>query len=133
MQETIERLREVSLSVPVPVELPDDDDLVVIEEEILLPMPRDLKTFLKEVSDVVYGSIEPVTASDPYLHTHLPEVTATAWSEGVERHLIVICADSGTYYCMTPEGEVVHWVDGELTEGSWQDIWQWAREVWLES
>ncbi|GAA5218839.1 SMI1/KNR4 family protein [Corallincola platygyrae] len=133
MQETIDQLRAVNQPVPVPVELPDDDDLVVIEEEILIPIPKDLKTFLKEVSDVVYGSIEPVTAGDPFLHTHLPEVTANAWAEGLERHLIPICADRGSYYCITQEGEIVHWVEGELLDASWQDIWQWAREVWLQS
>ena len=64
MEEILELLREHNESVPVPLELPDDDQLIQIEEEILLPIPRDIKEYLLEASDVVYGSLEPVTAAD---------------------------------------------------------------------
>ena len=34
---------------------------------------------------VVYGSLEPVTVTDPQSHTYLPEVAANAWDAGVDR------------------------------------------------
>lgn len=133
MEEILELLRDHNVQVPVPLELPDEDRLVEIEEEILLPIPRDVRSFLLEASDVIYGSLEPVTAADPYSHTYLPEVTATAWAHGVPRHLLPICEDHGDYYCSEPEGEIVYWRNGELTDDTWPSIWQWARDVWLES
>ena len=68
IDEILDLLREHNEPVPVPLELPDEDRLVEIEEEILLPIPRDMRTFLLEASDVVYGGVEPVTAADPNSH-----------------------------------------------------------------
>ena len=119
--------------MPVPLELPDEEQLVQIEEEILLPIPREIRTFLLEASDVIYGHLEPVTAADPYSHTYLPEVTANAWANGVDRHLLPICQVGHNYYCAEPDGELVYWQDGEITDESWPSIWHWARDVWLES
>jgi hypothetical protein len=133
MEEILELLRDHNEAVPVPLELPDDDQLIQIEEEILLPIPRDIKEYLLEASDVVYGSLEPVTAADRNSHTYLAEVTAVAWSLGVPRHLLPICEDRGMYYVADPEGEIILWKDGELTEKTWPTIWQWVRDVWLES
>lgn len=133
MEEILELLRDNDQPVPVPLALPDEDDLVEIEEELLLPIPRDVRTYLLEASDVVYGSLEPVTVADPNSHTYLPEVAALAWSVGVPRYLLPICEDHGNYYCVDPEGEVVFWRDGDLTDETWDSIWQWVRDVWLES
>lgn len=133
MEEILELLRDSQQHVPVPLELPDEDDLVVIEEELLLPIPRDMRTYLLEASDVVYGSLEPVTVADSHSHTHLPEVAALAWSLGVPRYLLPLCEDNGGYYCVDPEGEVQLWRDGDLTGDTWDSIWYWVRDVWLES
>ena len=84
-EEIIDMLRDSNQPVPVPLDLPDEDVLVEVEEQILLPIPRDMRTYLLEASDVIYGSLEPVTAADPYSHTYLPEVAAVAWSLGEPR------------------------------------------------
>ncbi len=133
IDDVLDLLREHNEPVPVPLDLPDEDKLVEIEEEILLPIPRDVRTFLLEASDVVYGSLEPVTAADPNSHTYLPEVTATAWAMGVPRHLLPICEVNGSYYCAEPDGEIVYWRDDDMTDESWPSIWHWIRDVWLES
>ena len=82
---------------------------------------------------MIYGSLEPVTAADPYSHTYLPEVAAVAWSLGVPRYLVPLCEDNGSYYCVEPEGEVVLWRDGDLTDETWPSVWHWIHDVWLES
>jgi hypothetical protein len=133
MEEILELLREHNESVPVPLELPDHEMLVMIEEELLLPIPRDMRTYLLEASDVIYGTLEPVTAADPNSHTYLPEVTAVAWSLGVPHYLMPLCEVNGAYYCVEPDGEVVLWKDGDLTDETWPSVWQWVRDVWLES
>ncbi len=133
MEDVIDELRERALDVAVPLELPDEDQLVEVEEQILISLPYEFREFLLQVSDVIYGSIEPVTVTDPHSHTYLPEVAANAWAEGLPRELIPICEHNGEYYGISEEGEVVRWAEGELTEDSWPSIWLWVRDVWLES
>ena len=133
MEEIVDQLREASIKTASYLELPEEDDLVIVEEEILLPIPRPMKVFLLEVSDVVFGTLEPVTVADPGAHTHLPEVTAQAWANGLPREYLVLCQCGGDYYIVDQEGEVLLWQDGQLSDETWEDVWQWAEEVWLNS
>ncbi|KFX70946.1 cell wall assembly protein [Pseudomonas taeanensis MS-3] len=136
MEEVIEQLREMNEPVPVPLELPDEETLVEIQEQILIHLPYGLREFLLQVSDVVYGRLEPVTAADPQSHTYLPEVASMAWSLGVPRELVPICEDRGNYYCVEEDGTVLLWEGetGELNEDeTWESVWHWVRDIWLES
>ena len=133
MEDVVDQIRESALATAAFLELPSEDDLVLVEEEILLPIPREMRSFLLQVSDVVCGSLEPVTVADPGAHTHLPEVTSVAWSIGLPRELMVVCQTGDDYYCIAQDGEVQFWQEGEIAEQTWEDIWQWAEEVWLNS
>ena len=133
MEDVIDELKEQSIPQAVPLELPDEDSLVEIEEQLLIAIPHEFREFLLQVSDVIYGSMEPVTVTDSHSHTYLPEVAAVAWDSGVPRSLIPICQHHGEYYAVAEDGEVVRWADGEVTEDSWPSVWHWARDIWLES
>ena len=136
MEEVIDELRERNEPVPVALELPDEECLVEIQEQILIHLPFALREFLLTVSDVVYGRLEPVTASDPHSHTYLPEVTSTAWDLGLPRNLIPLCYDAPIYYVVDDEeGEVLAWDEEsqEMQEDTWESVWHWVRDVWLES
>jgi hypothetical protein len=133
MEDVIDALRERAIPQSFPLELPDEDMLVVIEEEILLPIPYTVRLFLLMVSDVVYGTLEPITAADPNSHTHLPEVTAQAWADGLPRDLLPICQVGADYYCVDQNGEVKLWIEGKLENDHWENIWRWAEDVWLNS
>lgn len=134
MEDIIELLKENNQPVPVPLELPDDDDLVEIEEEILISLPDEYKYFLMEVSDVVYGSVEPATVMDSQSHTYLPDMAAHAWDIGMPREYIPICNHEDGFYCITQEGEILFWSrSSESVEDEWPSIWNWAKDVWLES
>lgn len=135
MEEVIEELRERNEPVPVPLELPDEETLVDVQEQILIHLPYALREFLLTVSDVVYGRLEPVTAADPHSHTYLPEVAASAWDIGLPRHLVPLCVDGDLYYCVEPDGTVLLWdaAVAEFVDESWETVWHWARDVWLES
>ncbi len=135
MEDVIEQLREQAETVPVPLELPDEEDLVLIEEQLFVALPFEMREFFLKVSDVVYGTLEPVTVADPQSHTYLPEVAATAWSLGISRELVPLCEAHGGYYCVSPEGEV-SFIDpdtGETQSDEWASVWHWVKEVWLES
>lgn len=133
MQEMIDELREVAEQVPVPLELPEHDQVVDAQEQILMPLPADFREFLMEATDIIFGSLEPVTVADPSSHTYLPEVTAMAWSLGMPREMIALCESAGGYYCVAQDGEIKLWRDDDYDEEVWENIWYWVRDVWLES
>lgn len=143
MDDVIELLREQAEVIPVALELPDEEDLVIIEEELFLPIPFELREFLLKASDVVYGTLEPVTVADPNSHTYLPEVASMAWSLGVSRELIPLCEAHGGYYCVSQEGDV-NFVsleerdefdsdEDDNEEKEWASVWHWVKDVWLEN
>jgi len=133
MQELIDEIRAADQSGNYPSELPTESQLVEVEEIILIPMPSDLRAFQLTVSNVTYGSLEPVTISDPYLHTYLPDVAATAWNMGLPREFIPICQNGGSFYFISQEGEVGYWQGQEELVPEWDSIWDWAMEVWMQS
>ncbi len=133
MEHIVDELREAAINTASYLELPSEDDLVLVEEEMLLPIPREMKSFLLQVSDVLCGSLEPVTVADPGAHTHLPEVTSVAWSKGLSREYMVVCQVRDDYYCINQSGEVQFWQNGQLTDDVWLDIWLWAEDIWLNS
>ena len=133
MHEIIEQLQELSESVPVPLELPSYEQLVEVEEQILIGLPSELKEYLLYASDVIFGKIEPVTASDPYSHTYLPEVASYAWSIGLPREQIPICQVGDDFYCINQEGIVQFWSDDGFADEFWESFWDWVTDVWIES
>lgn len=130
MEDVIEILRERNEPVPVQLELPDEDLLVEIEEELLIAIPDDFRYFLSTVSDVVCGRMEPATICDPNSHTYLPEMAAVAWSLGMPRRYLPICENNGAYYCISQDGTVLMW-DDTMCKEKWDSIWHWAKDVWL--
>ncbi len=131
MEEIIEALRDRCEKIPVPLDLPTEDDLIDVEEQLFLTLPAEYREFLLSVSDVVFGAVEPTTAADPHAHNYIPDVAAEAWNNGMPRHLIPICQRDTEYFCIDPEGVVMQWSRGRLSDHQWENIWEWAERVWL--
>lgn len=133
MNDIIERLQQHNQDRFNSIELPDEDQLIELEEQILLPLPADLKTYLLHASHVLLGRYSPVTATDPSAHTHLPEVVSQAWEQGLERDLLAFCQHEDGYYFITQHGEVGYWSAalGVDEQQHWDDLWHWAERVWL--
>ena len=132
MDDILEQLLEKSESVPVPLEPATEEAVLEAEELIFLPLPKDYREFLRHAAHLCIGRLEPCQVSDPAAHTYLAEVAAQAWDVGLDRHVFPICEDSGAYYCMTPEGQVQYWDMGDYAETTWESIWHWAEDIWLE-
>jgi len=135
MDDLIDLLRERHQGALVALELPDEDRLVEIEEQLLISLPGEYKEFLLTTGDIICGSLEPATVTDDYAHKFLPELAAQAWSQGMPRSLIPVCQAEEGVYAIGQDGQIVFWVPGEGVneDEDWSSIWQWAREVWLES
>ncbi len=136
MNDISHRLHKLNLAVSVPLKLPELDDIVLVEEQLMMGLPADFRAFLMSVGDVVYGAIEPVTVTDAYAHNYLPEVAALAWDRGIPRDLIPICVMGENYYCIADDGEISYWENfqqsHQQSDQHWNDIWAWAEAVWLE-
>ena len=128
----LEILREKHQPQIVPLELPDDDLITEIEEMIYVQIRGDFRNYLLEASDLVVGTLEPVTVTDPGSHTYLPDVASEAWANGLSRELLPFCKTPTGYYCLDLEDEVILWQDGSIA-GGWHSIWSWAEDVWCES
>ncbi|MFM2486822.1 SMI1/KNR4 family protein [Celerinatantimonas yamalensis] len=135
MDDYIDQIRAAHQPAAYPKSLPNDEQIVQVEEQVYMPMPSDLRAFLLTVSDVICGSLEPVTAADPFEHTYLPEVAALAWDHGMPRFLLPICAFDQGYYYIDPDGGVGRWLEGDEEEGEieWPNLWEWAIAVWINS
>lgn len=137
MEDIIEQLQALSEHVPVPLDLPDEDDVLEVEETLLLPIHPSLRYYLLEASDTVYGSLEPVTCADPQSHTYLADVTAQAWEEGMPREYMALCETADGFYCINHEdGEILFWsrLQFDFESGQqWDSLWDWIEDVWLRS
>lgn len=135
MNEIVEELREKNQDRFASMELPDEDDLVIVQEQLLLHLPMDLKDFLLTVSDVVYGAITPVTVTDEHAASHLPEMASVAWDRGMPREYLPICEYLGGYYFIAQEGYVSLWLPavGVDKQYHWDSMWDWCENVWLKS
>lgn len=132
MEEILEKLHALSEKVYPPLALPDEDDLVTIEEQLLLPIPSDFREYLLTSSDVVYGHLEPAIITDSAAHNYLPEMAAVAWSYGLPRYLLPICETVKGYYSIDPDGHIFLWEDGAFSDRQWDNLWLWIAEVWLQ-
>lgn len=128
----IAELRKLNRPVPIPIRLPDENDIEQIERELEVTFHSDYRTFLLEASDVVYGALEPATVTNPNSHTYLPKICTSAWAMGVSKELLPICEDNGNYYCMSSEGEIIYWAHDGWSDEKWKDLATWIQKVWIE-
>ncbi|GAB2189433.1 SMI1/KNR4 family protein [Sessilibacter sp. MAH2] len=134
-EDVLEKLANISQSTLLPIPQATMDDIVDAQEEMLVSFPAEFRDFLISVSHMEVGSIEPVTLSDPELHTYLPEMASQAWELGLPRDLLPLCRVEDGFYVVTLADQVEFWriEDQDFSGDIWESIWQWADEVWLES
>lgn len=132
MEDIISALEAQHQAVLVPLPEPSLEDVVNIQEEMQITFPAVLRDWLLQTGTFVVGSIEPVTIADPMSHTHLPEVAAKAWSEGLERTYLPICETHEGLYCMGLDEHIVCWQNGGFTDDYWESLWHWTRDIWLQ-
>jgi hypothetical protein len=131
LTEAIAKLRELNEPVPKPMSLPSEMKVQGGEEDLERKFHPDFRRYLLEASDVVYGTKEPVTVTDPHFPTDLFTVCEEAWEAGVPKDMIPVCEDNGDYYCMNKKGQVVFWSHDGATDEKWKDLATWIEEVWI--
>ncbi|WP_121495376.1 SMI1/KNR4 family protein [Teredinibacter purpureus] len=133
INEIAEMLAEHAQETAFPLELPTMDQLVEAQEAMLISVPVEMRDYLLHSSNVIYGHLEPATLADPNSHTYLPEMAAEAWDKGMPRELLPLCVDGESVYCVAEEGEVFLWEGNDDLLAISDDVWQWVRDVWLQS
>lgn len=125
-------LRQLSQPVPRPLRLPTVSEVQSVEEELGHRFHQDFRRYLLEVSDVVIGTIEPVTITNPEAHTSLVTVTEDGRSySNLPASYAPICESNSDLYCVTPDGKVVFWPHDGTSDESWPNLAAWIEDVWI--
>jgi hypothetical protein len=132
LDDAFRELRARNESVPIPPRLPTATEVDEAEQRLGASFPSDFRRYLIEASDIVYGTIEPVTITLPGSHTDLFSVARDAWdASGVPRDLLPICEDNADFYCMNEAGEIVYWSHNGTSDETWPTLARWIQDVWL--
>ncbi len=129
LNEAIARLRRLSTPVPRPRRLPTESEVRDAETNLGVSFHPDLRRYLLEASDVVYGTHEPVTISGG--HTAIETVVHSARELGVPDGLLPICDDNADYFCITANGDIVYWSHNGATNETWPNLATWITDVWI--
>jgi hypothetical protein len=117
IEAAMQPLRARDVRVPRPMRLPTEEEIQNMAKLTGVSFPPDYRQELLSASDVVVGTLEPGTITDPGCHTCLPEIIVSARTSGVPDHLLPIIEDSADFYCLTHSGEVIFWSqNGSTTE-----------------
>ena len=98
LDDAILEMRRLNETVPKPARLPTHDEVDAAETSLGIPFHIDFRRYLLEASDVVYGTIEPVTITLPGAHTDLSAVFDDAVAVGVPPDHVPLCEDNGDFY-----------------------------------
>lgn len=131
LQQAIQELRALNEPVPKPIPLPTEADVTQAEHDLGIKFQADYRTYLLTASDVVLGTLEPATITEPESHTHLGSVLEAARSYGVPESLFPFCEDNADFYCLAPDGEVVFWSHNGATDQRWPSLAAWIQQVWV--
>ena len=129
LDEVFAELRRLNQPVPRPATLPSASALGDEEARAGVAFHPDLRRYFLEVSDVVLGTLEPVTIGRG--HTAFDTVLGNAREVGVPSALVPVCEDNGDYYCISPSGEVCYWSHAGATDERWPNLAAWIVEVWI--
>lgn len=132
LRDAIARLRALNEPVPTPMRLPGNSELETLERQTGVTFPPDLRQYLLEASDIVLGTLEPITVTDTDNHTYFPTVLEDARDASVPDTLIPFCEDNGDYFCLDASGIVRFWSHDGPTDESWPSLAAWIEQVWIE-
>ena len=130
LSEAIDALRARNEPVPLPLRLPTDKEITDAERQLGLAFPADYRRYLRDASDVVFGTLEPCVVTPDAGYLDLVETCRAAWDLGVPRDWLPICQDNGDYYCLAGPAVRFWSHDGAADEG-WPDLATWIMEVWI--
>jgi hypothetical protein len=134
LDEALTELRARNEPVPRPVRLPTAAEVDAAERRLGVRFPSDFRRYLREASDVTYGTIEPVAITAPDAHTDLFKVARSAWDANrVPRDLLPICEDNADFFCLNVANEVIYWAHNGTTDEKWPSLAAWIDDVWLAS
>src|SRR5262249_17587290 len=132
LDQAIAELRKRNEPVPTPMRLPTEAEVADYESKLEVTFHPDYRKFLLEASDVVFGTLEPATITDPDSHTDLLTGCDGAWEDyEMPRKFLPICEDNGDYYAMNKKGQVVFWSSDGATDEKWPDLATWIEQVWI--
>ena len=131
LDQAIRELRARSQQVPILPRAPSAVEVDAMERHLEVQFHPDYRRFLLEASDVVVGTVEPATITNPQSHTYLPDVVESARIYGVPNDLLPICEANGDFYCITSQGRIRFWSSDGAVNEQWSSLADWIEQVWI--
>ena len=133
LDDAFKELRKRNQRVPKPLRLPTEAEVAHAEYDLEIKFHPDYRRFQLEVSDVVYGVLEPSLVLPnlmPYLDLR---VTARdGWDMGVPKDSLSFCTDNGNFYFIDALGVVRYWDhDSQGESGRRASLSEWIIDDWL--
>lgn len=133
LDSVIKRLVSLSGNERNNLPLPDDALISQYENHTGFVFPPEYKKVLKEVGNVLYGTIELLSLSkEKKYYGELISCLSDAREQGLPETWLPICEDNGGYYCIVPEGIIRYWTTDGYSNDQWSDLASWINEVWIE-
>lgn len=127
------KLKQLSNGKVTKVPLPSDSLMDLYEKELGVKFSDEHRRFLKEASNVFYGTKDPLVVTERRaFRGELATAVTEARRLGVPHDWLPICEDNGDYYCITPSDEIRFWSLDGLTDESWPNLAAWIEQVWIE-
>lgn len=131
IQDVIKELKTLSLGKITKVSLPSEEEIKLYENELEFKFVDDYKYFLKEASNILYGSIDPCVLSKD-MRGDLIVTAIEARQLGLPEKWLPICEDNSNYYCIDETGYIKYWAHDGAGNESWEDLASWIENVWLD-
>ncbi len=132
IQDVIKELKALSKGRVTKVLLPSEKEIEFYENELQIKFVDDYKYFLKEASNILYGTIDPCVLSGD-VRGDLIAITNEARHLGVPNSWLPICEDNSNYYCIDEEGSIRYWAHDGVDDDSWEDLAAWIESVWISN
>ncbi len=133
LHDAIAELKRLSQGKTNRVPLPDDRLISEYEQDIGFKFSDDFKLFLKEASNVFFGTKDPlVITSGKTSRGELSSAIEQGRLIGLPHDWLPICEDNGDYYCIVASGQIRFWSGNGPSDESWPDLATWIKKVWIE-
>jgi hypothetical protein len=133
LNEVFQELRKANHPVPKPLRLPTLAEVEAAERDIGVPFHPDYRRFQLEVSDVVFGVLEPALVLPGLMPClDLRKAVRAARQIGVPAEVLPFCENNGDYFFIDCHGGVGYW-DHNGGGGTmlYKSLADWIAHEWL--
>lgn len=111
-----------------------DAEIAASEECLGISFHPDYRAFLVGGADLGHSRFQPAVTLPGASHLDLIEIAQTAWApRSPQPPLIPFLEQAGSFFCLSPTGEVFRCSHDAATTERWPNLEAWRQQVSLEN